>query len=200
MVLSLAPRKPRRSVIRSLSWKRANKRSRMDDDEQEAGFEASAGQSIDTSINTSVKTHEDVDTTPSSPHCMSDEDAEDTILDDSTASNSKKRKKAGVWKAMKRFFSRKSEKGSKSFTAGDSQSSSGQPQRSVSDPNLTQNRVDRPDVAPLQQVDGAPMKAEVPPKKAVSVSSIVIIFCVQAGVFEGVLSYAWVGGRCLLGS
>jgi hypothetical protein len=170
-VLSLAPRKPRRSVIRSLSWKRASKRSKMDDNEQEAGFEACGGASIDTTI----ETPEDVGATPSSPNCLSDEDAEETVFNDSTASSSKKRKKSGVWKAVKRLFSRKSDKGSKSFTAGDSRSPSGQPQRSVSDPNLLHQRVDRPDVAPLQQVDGA-TAMPTPPKKAVSVSSIVCFY------------------------
>ncbi len=165
-----ASRKPRRSVIRSLSWKRASKRTKMNESEQEHGFEANVGASVDS--------HEEVDaggrsfnTTAGSSHGMSDEDAEDsTVFDSSAASSSKKRKKVGVWKAMKRFFSRKSDKGSKSFTD--------QHQRSISDPNLAHRSGERPDVAPLEQIDQTPMETETPPRKAIraiSVSSILHI-------------------------
>ncbi|XP_028397542.1 calponin homology domain-containing protein DDB_G0272472-like isoform X2 [Dendronephthya gigantea] len=106
---------------------------------------------------------------------MSDEDADDTILDSTTESTSKKRKKVGVWKAMKRFFSRKSSKGSKSFSFGDSLSPQGQPQRSNSDPNLAHTSGERPDVAPLEQgarVGEAPMETDAAPKKAMSHDSL----------------------------
>jgi hypothetical protein len=147
-----AAKKPRRSVIRSLSWKRASKRTKMDESEQERVFSASVDASTD---------GRSFNTTASSAHGMSDEDAEDTVFDSSTASSSKKRKKAGVWKTVKRFFSRKSSKGSRS-----------QPQRSVSDPNLIQRSGERTDVAPLEQVDETPMDTHSPPKKAISVSSM----------------------------
>ena len=125
----------------------------MEENEQEAG--------VDASIDTTVHSHDGVDsgqrsfnTTAGSSHGMSDEDAEDTVFDSSTASSSKKRKKVGVWKAMKRFFSRKSGKGSK-------------PQRSVSDPNLVHTSGERPDVAPIEEVQ---MDVDTHPKKAISVS------------------------------
>lgn len=125
----------------------------MEENEQEAG--------VDASIDTTVDGRDGVDagqrtfnTTVVSSHGMSDEDAEDTVFDGSTASSSKKRKKVGVWKAMKRFFSRKSGKGSK-------------PQRSVSDPNLGHTSGERPDVAPIEQIQ---MDVDTLPKKALSVS------------------------------
>ena len=138
----------------------------MEESEQAVGFEASG----EASINVTVDSGEGVDmsgrsfnTTAGSGYGMSDEDTEDTVFDSSTSSNSKKRKKVGVWKTMKRFFSRKSGKGSKS-----------QPQRSVSDPNLVHRPNERTDVAPLEQVEETPMDTETdaPPKKAISVSYI----------------------------
>lgn len=158
IIFSLASRKPRRSVIRSLSWKRPSKRTKM---EEEAG--------VDVSIDTTLDSHEDGaggrsfnTTVASSSHGMSDEDADDTVFDSSTASSSKKRKKVGVWKTMKRFFSRKSSKGSK-------------PQRSVSDPNLVRTSGERPNVAPLEQIGEVQMEVvDAHPKKAMSVSLVFI--------------------------
>ena len=154
IIFLLASRKPRRSVIRSLSWKRPSKRTKM---EEEAG--------VDVSIDTTLDSHEDgagersFNTTVASSHGMSDEDADDTVFDNSTASSSKKRKKVGVWKTMKRFFSRKSSKGSK-------------PPRSVSDPNLVRASGERPDVAPLEQIGEVQMEVDAHPKKAMSVSLV----------------------------
>ena len=133
----------------------------------------------DRGVDTSVENGDDVDggrsfntTACSSTHGMSDEDAEDEIFElDDSASSSKKRKKSGVWKAMKRFFSRKSGKASKSFNVGDSKSPHAPAQRSVSDPNLARRPGERPDLAPLEQVDETPMETDVSPKKALSVSS-----------------------------
>ena len=155
IIFLLASRKPRRSVIRSLSWKRPSKRTKM---EEEAG--------VDVSIDTTRDSHEggagerSFNTTVASSHGMSDEDADDTVFDSSTASSSKKRKKVGVWKTMKRFFSRKSSKGYKT-------------QRSVSDPNLVRPSGERPDVAPLEQIGEVQMvEVDAHPKKAMSVSLV----------------------------
>lgn len=151
--------KPRRSVLRSLSWKRANKRTKMDESEQEHGFDsADGGENGERRF------------VAGSAHGMSDEDADDTIFDSTTESTSKKRKKVGVWKAVKRFFSRKSSKSRKSFTFGDSLSPHGQPRRSISDPNLAHTSGEKPDLAPLKQVNEATMETDAAPKKAMSVS------------------------------
>lgn len=155
-----ASKKPRRSVIRSLSWKRASKKTKMDDElghfsdtSIKAGAKVCATSSEDFALGRSFNT------TTSTMQGMSDEDAEDAVYDNSRASTSKKRKKAGVWKTVRRFFHRKSSKKSP-------------PQRSMSDPNLTHTPVDRPDVAPFEQIIEAPLENEVPiTKKALSVSS-----------------------------
>lgn len=111
---------------------------------------------------------------------------EDEMSDqDQTESTSKKRKRFGMWKAMKRIFTRKSGKGSKSFTAGESSSPTMCPQRSISDPNLMR-RTDPPELAPLEQVSESSRHTEdteavhvlytsYAPKKALSVSKNIIL-------------------------
>ena len=159
-MLASSSKKTRRPVIRSISWKRS-KKTKMEEADNH-----SVEESVEVDSGRRFAKRE-------GSHEISDYEDDEVSDVDPSGPSSKKRKRFGMWKVVKRFFGRKSGKGSKSFTEGESSTSKSQPARSLSDPNLMR-RIDRPELAPFEQVDKQPLQTKpLPPvpKKALSVSN-----------------------------
>lgn len=158
-------KKTRRSVVRSFSWKRS-KKTKMEEVNQEP--------SLDVSYEVDGDERRFEKGVGSQEVCDVDEEEEEVSDLDQSGPVSKKRKRFGMWKTMKRMFNKKSSKGSKSFTDGESTSPTLLPHKSISDPNLA-SRTNPPELAPLEQVNDSTVHAEAStsPKRASSHGNLI---------------------------